>query len=133
MKPKSFGRRLLLALASVLALSLARAATAQPSWGDPEADVDALFELLSQRLALMPEVAAAKWKMKQPISDPAREQALLDGSDTASRAAGLEPDPVRALLSLQMQWARTLQAQAFDRWSRGDAPPPARELKSALR
>ena len=115
-----------LALACALALP-ARAADA-PRLLDDEAAVTAVLATVEQRLALMPQVAAAKWRTREPVSDPAREQALLERNATAAAALGFAAAPARTLLALQMRFAREAQQRLHATWQHTgcDAcePPP---------
>jgi cyclohexadienyl dehydratase len=117
-----------------LLLALPGLSRADARYGSPAADLEQVFALLDQRLAHMPEVAAAKWSAKLPVFDATREEALL--AETSQRALGLgiEAGSARALLTLQMQLAREVQQRLFTDWEAGRAPvPAARDLKSALR
>ena len=58
------------AIACLAAMAPARAATLS----EPEALVAEVFALADARLALMPDVAAAKWLAGQPVTDRAREE-----------------------------------------------------------
>jgi cyclohexadienyl dehydratase len=125
---------LLWAAAAGLALRALPTVSAQPALDGAERDLDPLFALLGQRLALMPEVAAAKWHDHLPVADPAREEALLEATAQRARELGIEPDSTRTLLALQMSLARALQERLFERWSRAEkAPAPTRALKTELR
>jgi len=61
---------------------------------DERGALDALLSLMHRRLALMPEVARAKWNAGLPVADPVRERAFLDA--IASQAKDLRADPERA-------------------------------------
>ena len=67
----------LTALAFIL-LAATHVAHAAPTLTDASAARDALLSLVADRLERMPLVAAAKWRDGKAVSDPAREQALLD-------------------------------------------------------
>jgi cyclohexadienyl dehydratase len=84
----------------------------------------------------MPEVAAAKWAAQLPVFDAAREDAVLAETTQRAQAVGIEPASARALLTLQMQFARAVQQRLFTQWKDADAGtrvPPARDLKRDLR
>lgn len=99
-----------------------------------------VVETLLLRLDLMPAVAAAKWREHLPVSDPGREQALLDRNGRAAAARGLAPEPVTALLSEQFRLARERQSLLRDRWAKegcsdcasGPSLPELRERLDAL-
>lgn len=90
---------------------------------DGEQAVVKVFDLAAERLALMPQIAAAKWLSKAPIADPAREQVVLD--DIAQRAdrIGLQPQAVRTYLASQITIARHLQQNLHVDWQRGECVP----------
>jgi cyclohexadienyl dehydratase len=82
----------------------------------------------------MPEVAAAKWSAGLPVFDAAREETVLAETTQRAEAMGIEPASARALLTLQMQFARAVQQRLFAQWKDADTPVPrARDLKRALR
>jgi cyclohexadienyl dehydratase len=103
----------------VALLLWAGALNAQPRLIDDEAAVDAVFAHVADRLELMPAVAAAKWLAGSAVSDPAREQALLDRSASAALAMGLAEQAVRELLQLQMRLARDAQQRLHAQWREG--------------
>jgi len=102
---------------------------------DPEAAVARVLELSAARLALMPAVAAAKWRTRAPIADPAREAAVIEQAVARGRAVGLDPDGVRALFELEIGWARESEQRLEDRWrtSGFDGLEPAVDLTRELR
>ena len=62
----------------VITATAAPAAPAEPArFVTEEAEVERIFELADQRLAVMPAVAAVKWQTKAPIYDPPRESAVI--------------------------------------------------------
>lgn len=126
----------LLGLVILLLLSGAPRADAQdlPRLAQPAADVEQVFALLAERLALMEAVAAWKWERQAPITDPARESDLLRRAAEDAASAGLDADSVRALLALQMQLARALQERHFARWrASGFSAPRAQDLNTVIR
>jgi len=78
----------------------------------PRTEPDHLLDLLARRLAYMPAVAAWKRARGVAIEDPAREAAVLDAARQDARRAGLAPEPVAALFSLQMELGKRRQADA---------------------
>jgi len=116
-----------------LAISTAIHAQAAPQFADPIADVERVFQLLDRRLALMPEVAAWKWREQQPIFDAAREHAVLNQAVRDAQALGLYGD-VQRFFDVQFRMARAVQTQHFELWrSRSMAPPRGRNLTTELR
>jgi chorismate mutase len=101
---------------------------------DGSALVRDVFSTLDARLALMPEVAAAKWIAGQPVSDPARETAVIQSAGDAAARRGLARAPVEALFEQQITLARESQAKWMQRWRQaGPGPTTARSLRDDLR
>ncbi len=96
--------------------------------------VDRVIELIDRRLALMPEVAAVKFRHQQPIADPVREGVVLAQSVADALAMNLEGEAARGFFSVQIRLARAVQEHGFERWrTRAESPPPARDLVTVLR
>jgi cyclohexadienyl dehydratase len=125
---------------------LARAATCMVCFGiaspatcaalrDPTSMASDVLAIVDARLALMPDVAAAKWATGQPVADPAREVLVIRAAGERAAAVGLAPAPVEALFELQVGLARAVQEALHARWRRdGSAPPgPAPSLANDLR
>jgi chorismate mutase len=87
--------------------------------------LDALVSLMGERLLVQHEVARSKWHANLPITDPKREQELLDRAETQGRALGLEPAFVREFFRAQMAAGKLVQQADFAAWQRGETPPPA--------
>jgi cyclohexadienyl dehydratase len=121
-------------LALGLCLALAVNAQAAPAFADPAADIDHIVDLTLERRALMHDVAAWKWLHNRPITDPQREQALLEGMRVQARVLGMQPEALAAFFELQMRWARQLQEQAQSGWHHtGDNVIAPRDLNNELR
>ena len=121
-------RRLACWLALACALALPARAADAPQLLDDETAVARVLASVDARLALMPQVAAAKWLAHDAVSDPAREQALLERNTAAAAALGLAPAPARELLALQMRFAREAQQRLHAQWRQSGCnacePPP---------
>lgn len=117
-------------------LFAAAATPAAPAahYTDESARIDRIVALLDRRLALMPEIAATKFRARQPVADPARESQVLDQSVADAVALHLDPSSSRQLFDLQIRLARAVQEQLFARW-RTEAKPPStgRDLVKELR
>ena len=85
----------------LLAVLLTGRLTAAPQHVDESALIDRVVDLVERRLAVMPEVAAVKFRQQQAIADPARERVVLDQSVAEARALHLEPEAARAFFSVQ--------------------------------
>jgi len=118
-------KRLLLAAAALAACLWPLAGSADPPLIDDEAAVANVFDLVAERLSVMPQVAAAKWLSGSPIADPAREQAVLDRGAARAAAVGLASQPVREFFAQQVALARDLQLQLHDEWRRSGCTPCA--------
>jgi cyclohexadienyl dehydratase len=83
--------------------------------GTPEprpAAVARVTDLLARRLMLMPSVAAAKRASGLVVIDPAREAEVEARAVARAAAAGLAPEPYRALVRAQIAAARAVQNAA---------------------
>jgi cyclohexadienyl dehydratase len=123
--------RTLLCLVLVLAAPLPRAAE-DDALASPE--VRRLLDRIEHRARLMPAVARWKWHAQRPVTDPAREAAVLEAAAAEARAAGLEAAGAIAFVDAQMAVARDVQEARFAAWRAGDPPPPdGPELVTELR
>jgi cyclohexadienyl dehydratase len=105
-----------------------------PRFANGVDDATRVLDLIEQRLAVMPEVAAWKWRAQQPIADPERERQVLDRSVADAEAIGLDGASARDFFDVQIQMARAVQAQYFDDWqTENRSPPPGRDLTKQLR
>ncbi len=111
------------AVALLLGIAAINTAQADAPLSDGTQAVSKVFDLAAERLALMPQIAAAKWLSKSPITDPAREQAVLDDIALRASQTGLQPEPVRSYLATQISIARHLQQDLHARWQQGDCEP----------
>jgi cyclohexadienyl dehydratase len=102
-------------------------AAAEPMLIDDDATVTRIFDLVAERLSLMPQAAAAKWVSGAPVADPPREQVVLDRAAAAADKMTLAPLPVREFFAQQMHLARDLQLQLHGDWRKtgcGPCSPP---------
>jgi len=117
--------------ACVAWLAAAAPAMAATLHDAPSLAADVLV-IADARLALMPDVAAAKWSTGQPVTDAARETVVIRAAGDRAAALGLVREPVETLFELQVRLARGVQEALHARWRRtgagppGPAPPPAR-------
>jgi len=124
-------RRALLLFFALIAPALA--------WAAPHLDTDAEFidrvaDLMSRRLALMPEVAAVKFRRGQPVADPARERAVIDRARSDARALALDPGAASAVFAAQIRMASAVEEHWIGVWQGGsETPPPARDLVTVIR
>ncbi len=107
---------------------------AAPQYANDRVLTGRVVELVERRLALMPEVAAVKFRQQQAIADPARENVVLEQSVAEARALNLDGEAARAFFSVQIRLARAVQEHWCERWrARGEEPPAARDLVTVLR
>ena len=94
-----------------------------------------VIALAEQRLGIMPEVAAAKMRAGQPVTDPAREAAVLAQVVALGQAAGLDTQGVEGFFELQMRFARERQTALLGEWQQKGIPDsiPQRSLSDDLR
>jgi len=95
----------------------------------PRGEVDNLIDLAARRLALMPAVAAWKRAHGLAVENSVREQAVLIRAEDAARAAGLDPDSVRALFAVQIALAKAIEQRVSETESSLDLET---ELRPAL-
>jgi cyclohexadienyl dehydratase len=120
-----------LAMACIAGIAPATAATLR----EPDALVAEVFALADARLALMPDVAAAKWIAGQAVTDRAREAIVIRSAGERALALGLAREPVEALFAVQVDLAREQQEALHAAWSadRARAPGVAPSLTGELR
>jgi len=92
-----------------------------------------LFQLLNDRLALMEQVAAHKWRNDLPIEDRSREAQVVASSVDKALRVGVMPDSAAALFRTQIAAAKEVQAYWFARWREGAGPPQAPDLVAVTR
>ena len=128
-------RRLACWLALTFAFALPAGALDAPRLLDDKTAVARVLATVDARLALMSQVAAAKWLAGDAVSDPAREQAVLERNATAASALGLATTPAGELLALQMRFAREAQQRLHAKWRHHgcDACEPAPDLAAVRR
>ncbi|WP_369200296.1 chorismate mutase [Streptomyces sp. PU-14G] len=80
----------------------------------------------ADRLALADLVAAAKYGTGEPISDPARERAVLDDVAERSAARGLDRHLTTAVFRDQIEASKDVQRGLFARWARNPSERPTR-------
>jgi chorismate mutase len=71
---------------------------------------------MGDRLALMHDVARAKWNAKRPVGDPEREQVLLRQMEEQGQEHGLAPEFTRDFFAAQIAAARRVQEDDLARW-----------------
>lgn len=101
----------------------------------PEEGLERLVDWVDQRLALMPEVAAWKFRRQQPVADSAREREVIEQAVADAEAVRLDGAAARDFFAVQIQLARAVQEHHFSRWREAGAAMPSetRDLATELR
>jgi cyclohexadienyl dehydratase len=84
----------------------------------------ALAQAVDERLAVMQDVAVAKWLSGAPIRDAEREAAVLQQVTRDATMLGLEPAGVRDFFEVQIRVARDQQQRWHDAWKQAGACLP---------
>jgi chorismate mutase len=106
----------LLLLAGLLALGCARPEPSTGSRAPAETAIIRLLDLMRQRLLLMHDVARWKWNTRRPIADPERERASLDDIAARRPSYQVSAELTRAFFIAQIEAAKRMQQDDFQRW-----------------
>jgi cyclohexadienyl dehydratase len=90
-------------------------------------------KLISQRLALMKDVAAYKWANGLAIEDLPREAVVLAAAKRSGLVYSLTVASVEALFVAQINAAKEIQRHWFEQWQQGVRAPTAPNLAGSLR
>ncbi|MCZ6709531.1 MAG: gamma subclass chorismate mutase AroQ [Gammaproteobacteria bacterium] len=93
---------------------------------------DAL-DLVGQRLGLMREVAAHKWRNDLSIEDLEREATVIHNAAETALRHGLEVSTTRELFRTQISAAKEIQTYWFERWALDGPPASAPDLNAVIR
>ncbi|MFB2582984.1 gamma subclass chorismate mutase AroQ [Herbiconiux sp. P15] len=118
------------------AVTPAASSTESPGEADGEAAGDAAFSvpddafaavlaLVVERLDTGDTVAASKFFSGQPVTDEAREAAVLDAAAVRASEVGADAGYVAAVFADQITASKQIQQQLLDEWAAGSATPPA--------
>src|SRR5690348_14868634 len=129
--PRSAGVLLL----CLLSVGVAVGARADEHFLTDEAAVASVLDLADQRLALMPAVAATKWRTHAPISDPAREKVVIQHAGELAAPLGLAGEPVERVFEIQIRLAVEVETRLTDGWTAHgfNYPEPIPDLATQLR
>lgn len=97
--------------------------SASPSPSVTIEGLDQLADFIHQRLALMPDVARFKWNHKKPVTDPEREQQLLNTLVMKATERGVSELLARRFFAAQMAAARSVQERLTNEWQQASAAP----------
>lgn len=109
---------LVLAALAASAVPAPAAQAAAPHFTSEAALVGRVLTLENDRLALMPAVAAWKWRHRAAVTDAARERAIIADTARLAQPLGLDARSVERLFALQMRLARGVEAARLSRWRR---------------
>jgi chorismate mutase-like protein len=87
-------------------------------WADADQPLLRLAALIDERLAIVTEVARAKWNTQAAIEDPVREQALLESLRQRASGLGLPAVVADRFFGAQIEAAKVLQRELFATWRR---------------
>lgn len=99
-------------------------AVSTPASDVPSGAFDAAVGLIVERLDTAPQVAASKHFSGQPVTDPAREQVVLDTAAAAAQQAGADPEYVRSVFTDQIAASKQVQQSLLDQWAAASAAAP---------
>ncbi len=116
------------ATTSVSAITPAHSAVVTPAveFADAAA-AQSLVAAIDDRLAIMRDVAAAKWSSGAPILDAARETAVLQQVAARAMSLGLDAVTTQAFFAVQIRLARELQQRWHDEWTHAGRCAPCDE------
>ena len=78
--------------------------------------LDPIGSLVTQRLALATPVAQSKWLSGKPITDAAREQAVIDEAVALASRDGVDPALVERVIRAQIDASKVVQNGLFTAW-----------------
>ena len=92
--------------------------------------LDPIGSLVAQRLALAAPVAESKWLSGKPITDAAREQAVVDEAVALAEEDGVDPALVERVIRAQIGASKVVQTGLFTAWKHKteEAPTTAPDL-----
>lgn len=108
------------------ALAADTVAIPQAEFADAKA-AQSLVQAINERLTIMRDVAAAKWRVGTPIRDAAREAVVLQQVAARAQALGLDPVTTQAFFAEQIRLARDVQQRWHDEWQRAGRCAPCDE------
>jgi len=83
--------------------------------------VEEVLKLVQQRLAVMKDVASAKWLAKIPVADPEREAEVTAQLVKKGEQLGVKVALVRSFVGAQLSASRQLQESFFEQWRKDNA------------
>lgn len=101
----------------------------------PVGAFDAVLALVLERLSTGDAVAASKRFSGQPVTDEAREKAVLDAAAARAAEVGADADYVALVFADQITASKQVQQSLLDAWASGEltAPASAPDLATEVR
>ena len=90
-----------------------------------------LHSAVWNRLALMPAVAQVKFVQQRPITDPTREQAVIEEFRAQAQARGIRPEFAERVIVAQLDASKWIQSTLHQRWAQMP-PDESEELKDLV-
>jgi chorismate mutase len=90
----------------------------------PTRAFDEVLALVVERLATGDSVAASKLFSGQPVTDEAREKAVLDAAAARATEVGADQNYTAKVFEDQITASKEVQQSLLDAWAAGDAVPP---------
>lgn len=87
-----------------------------------------LVDLMTQRVMIADQVAAAKVGTTSPVHDPVREKMILDGVATKAPESGLAPETTVEFFADQIAAGEVVRYGLFSRWSAHPDEAPTTRL-----
>lgn len=78
--------------------------------------VQELGQLIAKRLELSKQLAIYKWNNQIAIDEPKKEEAFLASMEEKASKKGLDPKIVRSFFQSQIEAAKDIKIQAFEKW-----------------
>jgi chorismate mutase len=91
---------------------------------DDAGALDPIGSLVAQRLALATPVAQSKWLSGKPITDAAREQAVVDEAVALATKDGVDPALVERVIRAQISASKVVQNGLFTTWKHNAEAAP---------
>ena len=79
--------------------------------------LEALTELVIQRILVGDDVAASKYFSGKPVDDPVREQQIVDSVRASAVQLGIDPDSTEAFFRAQIEASKVVQRGLLAYWA----------------
>ncbi|MFP5068729.1 gamma subclass chorismate mutase AroQ [Pseudonocardia nantongensis] len=98
-----------------------------PAGAAPADGLTRIVQLAAERAVLSDRVAAAKFGTPAPVTDPAREAAVLDGARADATSAGVDPEWVARVFTDQIAASTQVQNDLIRGWTERPDTGPAEQ------